>query len=352
MAYELDEALSNIDIEDWLSFEGIEYRMARGSSGEQANVKTCPSCGKDEWKVYLNAETGLGNCFSGSCPKGTFNKYSFIREYLLNYSDSVDMRGYIRSVAMEMGWKPKRRSEIVVERSNSELKLPEFRLIPINGKNLKYLANRGVTVEVAQYFNLGYVSTGYFEKRVLIPIYDIRGSLVSFQARDITGGAEKKYLFPAGFGSTGKILYNGQNSIGKSTAVLVEGVFDVIGVKTSFDQDNALRNVAILGSFGMNLSGRAQSGEDDQLSRFIELKKAGLESVTIMWDGEAAAIMKAVAAGLVLRSIGLGVRLAVLPMGSDPSDIAPDLLRHCYYKARQLTQAYAMEVKIKRGIIT
>ncbi len=69
---EFREMMESVDMEEWLSHEGVEYRNTRGTKGEQLNVRTCPSCGKDEWKVYLNAETGLGNCFSGSCPKGSF----------------------------------------------------------------------------------------------------------------------------------------------------------------------------------------------------------------------------------------------------------------------------------------
>ena len=349
---DFDDQLSSIDMEEWLSFEGIDFRNARGSSGEQLQVKTCPACGKDDWKVYLNAETGLGNCFSGSCSKGTFNKYSFIREYLFNYSEKVNMKEYVKSYAREMGWRPKRKVAVAVDMTSADLKLPGYHSLPIEGKNLKYLANRRVDIETAQYFNLGYISSGYFGKRILIPIHDLDGELVSFQARDITGKAERKYLFPSGFASTGKILYNGQNALGKKHAVLVEGAFDVIGVKVAFQEDKELRKIAILGSFGMSLSGNTEGGADDQLSRFIRLKEAGLQTVTLLWDGEAKAILKAILAGAVLKKIGLKVRVATLPKDRDPSDIDPETLIACFYKAKTLTAAYALEVKLKRGVMT
>lgn len=348
---ELDEMLEAIDPEEWLSYEGIDYKLTRGTRGDQLNVKTCPSCGKDDWKVYLNAETGLGNCFSGSCPKGTFNKFSFMREYLLNYNDKVNMREYIKGFAREMGWRPRRKTSVGVEMTSKELVLPDYKAIPVEGRNLKYLINRRVSVEVAEYFNLGYIKSGYFGKRIFIPIHDLGGELVSFQARDITGLAEKKYLFPSGFSSTGRILYNGQNALKRKQAVLVEGAFDAIGVKVSFDEDKDLRDVAILGSFGMNLSGNTTNGDNDQLSRFIKLKESGLETVTIMWDGEAKAILKAVLAGQTLMKIGLKVRIAILPLGRDPSDVDPELLRHCYYRAEPLTSSYALKVKMKRGVM-
>jgi DNA primase len=346
---EFREVMASLDMEEWLSHEGVEYRNTRGTKGEQLNIQTCPSCGKDEWKVYLNAETGLGNCFSGSCPKGTFNKYSFIREYLLNCNRRINVIDHIKQFVTEMGWRPKRIFSVSVEMESKELKLPEYEFLPINGKNLKYLANRRVDIETAQYFNLGYIREGYFGKRILIPIHNLGGELISFQARDITGLAEKKYLFPKGFASTGSVLYNGQNAIGKKRAVLVEGAFDAISTKVAFDEDRELRDIAIIGSFGMNLSGNTNAGENDQLSRFIELKEAGLQSVAIMWDGESKAVIKAVAAGIVLKKLGLIVHIVILPKDRDPSDVAPETLRKCYRQARLLNQEFALQVKLRRG---
>lgn len=350
MREELSEILAAIDPEEWLSFEGIEYRLTRGTKGDQLNIKCCPCCGKEDWKVYMSAETGLGNCFSGGCNfgggKGTFNKFSFIREYQLSRNDVVKMGDYLKSVAREMGWRPRKKASAAVEMTSDDLKLPDYIPIPINGKNLKYLSNRRVDIETAKYFNLGYIPNGYFNKRIFIPIHDLDGTLVSFQARDITGLDAKKYLFPFGFASTGKILYNGQNAVGRAHAALVEGAFDAIGTKIAFDQDQKLRNVAILGSFGMNLSGNTEGGADDQLSRFLELKKHGLQIVTIMWDGEAKAVQKAVSTGMTLRRIGLRVRLAILPKNRDPSDLDPETLRTCYRDAKWLTPKLTLTIKL------
>jgi len=343
---ELDEMLAAVDMEQWLAYEGIDYQLTRGTRGDQLNVKTCPSCGKDAWKVYLNAETGLGNCFSGSCQKGTFNKFSFIREHLLNFNDRPNVKGHITSFVREMGWRPKRVVSNTVEMTSDDLELPKHHLIPINGKNLKYLADRRVDIETAKYFSLGYIKSGYFDKRVLIPIHDMGGELVSFQARDITNKAEQKYLFPRGFASTGRILYNGHNAWKKKHLLMVEGAFDVIGAKLAMDEDSNLRNIGIIGSFGMSLSGDSHHTGDDQLSRIIELADQGLETMTIMWDGEEKAIRKAVIAGEILKSVGLKVRIAVLPRDRDPSNVAPSILRGRFIRAVELNQASAVRLKL------
>ncbi len=343
---DLADMMTSVDMEEWLGYEGIDYRLTSGTRGQQLNVKTCPSCGKDSWKVYLNAETGLGNCFSGSCPKGTFNKFSFIKEHLLNFDDRPNVIQHIREFLREMGWRPKRDFTTAVEMESEDLELPDHQLLPINGKNLKYLSHRRVDLEMCKYFNLGYVTSGYFKERVLIPIHDLDGGLVSFQARDITNKAERKYLFPRGFASTGRVLYNGHNAWRKKHLLMVEGAFDVIGAKIAMSEDPNLRRVGIVGSFGISLSGDSKYSGDDQLSRFIQLKESGLETVTIMWDSEKQALKKAVSAGLTLKSIGIEVRIAVLPSGRDPSDVAPAILRECFIKATSLNQRSALKLAL------
>ena len=64
---ELREALDLLDMGDFFEHEGIEFREKTGSSGEQYNLHYCPACGDSKWRVWMNQETGLGNCFHGDC---------------------------------------------------------------------------------------------------------------------------------------------------------------------------------------------------------------------------------------------------------------------------------------------
>lgn len=61
----VQELLDDLDFESWLDTEGVEYKVTHGRSGTQLNVKCCPVCGSSGWKVYLGADTGLGNCLAG-----------------------------------------------------------------------------------------------------------------------------------------------------------------------------------------------------------------------------------------------------------------------------------------------
>lgn len=344
------EILDRLDIEAYLDREAIDYKIAQGSSGTQLNLRVCPFCGGDKWKVYINIRSGLGNCFSGSCER-KFNKLTFIRAY--SGLSGKDLNDHIEAVGYEIGWRPPRKS-VAVQESSGEVKLPQSYEIPINGHNLKYLENRGITNEMCEYFKLRYCHKGFYEyknfdghnrrmffdKRIVIPVYDIDGNLVTFQGRDITGTSDRKYLFPPGLPSTGEHLYNSMNVHNTGRIVIGEGVFDVIAIKMALDGDVDLRDVVPVGSFGKHLS-------VNQYAKFSELKKRGVSSVTMMWDGEKQATDDAVKAGLKLVSMGFKVRIATLPEGKDPNEVLPEVVREAFYKAVPLTKQSAIRIMMR-----
>jgi len=350
---ETREILDALDIESYLDSQGIDYKEAHGSSGAQLNLRTCPCCGGDKWKVFLNAETGLGNCFSGSCNE-KFNKFKFIRAHTGLGGHALD--DHIKSVGMEIGWRPPRKAAVAVHTDVKDLKLPNSHPLPIRGRNLAYLQNRGISLAIAEYFNLRFCKKGWFrytlegkdrfvpfDNRIIIPVFDLDGVLVSFQGRDVTGTAEKKYLFPNGFSSTGEHLYNGHNVRHTKRVVVGEGVFDVMATKIALDQDPDLRDVVPIGTFGKHLS-------ENQIAKFLTLKERGVSEATIMWDGEIAATDAAIEAGNRLIGIGLKVRIALLPKDKDPNEVPPQTVRDCFWKATQLTPSSAIGIKMARRI--
>lgn len=351
---ELGEALDVIDMESWLDQEGLRYKTVRGSSGRQANIKECPCCGNDKFKVYMGLETGFGNCFV--CEQ-TFNKWSFIKAYL--GKGSREAFEHIKTVARNQGWRPPKRNTAAVELSADDLMLPQSIALPHGGRNLKYLENRGITSDITKYFNMRFSHRGKFDylddsgrpvsqdyaNRIIIPIFDLAGQLISFQGRDITGTAERKYLFPPGFSSTGTHLYNGQNAIGAKRIVLGEGVFDVAALKIGLDEDVALRDVVPIGTFGKHLS----HGDDgSQIAKLMLLKEHGLEEITIMWDGESAAIDAAIQTALRLHGMGFVARVVILPEGRDPNEVTASVLRQCFYEARVLNPTSAAKLRLRK----
>lgn len=353
---DLQELIESIDMQSWMDREGVEYRVTRGSRGTQLNVRECPCCGNSKWKVYINQDSGLGNCFSGDCEE-KFNKWKFISKSLGSLTTRQVIE-HVRQVASEQGWRPKRQA-MATNVNVGELKLPASYAIPIQGHNLKYLADRGIDIETAQYFGLRFSKRGVFKyrdeegrarvqdyaNRVIIPVFDLKGNLASFQGRDITKTAERKYLFPPGFASTGSILYNGHNAHGAESIVIGEGAFDVAAIKIAFDEDRQMRDIVPIGTFGKHLS---HGDENTQLARLMELKAEGLKVVTFMWDGEDKAIDAALDMGLLLRRYGFVSRLAILPKDKDPNEVPARVVRESYWKALAINEATAVRVRMSR----
>lgn len=350
---ELEEAIAQIDMEAWLDSEGVEYKMGRGHSGIQINLRECPLCGHDRWKTYLNAESGLGKCFV--CEEG-LNRWKIINGFTPGMSGRETVE-HIKGFAKSQGWVARKVSTVAVT-NNDDLIIPDSIELPHGGRNLKYLDNRNITKEYSRYFNLRFSQRGVFRytshkgtpavqsyaNRVIIPVYDMQGELVSFQGRDITGTADLKYLFPPGFASTGAHLYNGQNAIGAKRLAVGEGAFDVAAIKIAIDGEMALRDIVPVGTFGKSLS---FGDEDSQMAKLMYLRDKGLKEVIFVWDGEAKAVAAAVTAAMRVRSLGLTARVAVLPLDKDPNEIPAEVLRRCIWEAAIIDKMSATKLLMK-----
>lgn len=341
MKVTFEEVSASLDLEFLFERESIPYKIGRGSSGMQINAKHCPACGDSRWRTYLNADSGLGNCFV--CNE-SYNKLTFAKAYFgLEWRDLMPV---FRDLLKEQGWRPKRMVTAAVD--PGVVKLPYSHPLPLEtGENLQYLEQRGVTADYARYFNLRWCQFGWwdavkddgekwqqkFDQRVIIPVYDLDGALKTFQGRDLTDKSPRKYLFPIGLPGTGRYLFNGQNVQLTKEVIMGEGAFDVIAIKLAFDEEVTMRSIVPIGSFGKHLSYGSLDG-NDQVGRFIKLKAGGIERVTIMWDGEEKALVAALDAAKRLTSIGLQTRVAMLPLDKDPNEVLPEVVRKAYWEAQ------------------
>lgn len=355
---ELGELLDALDMADWLDAQNLDYKVTRGSSGIQLNVRECPVCGNGRWKVYLNASNGLGNCFAGDHPPGeNFTKWRFIRAAIPDVSGRRVVES-IKAHVESRGWRPKR-LKAAETADASDWTLPASIELPYEGRNLAYLDNRGIDATLAAYFKLRFCTDGHFRyrllgewrfmgfaNRILIPVFDLDGRMVTFQGRDITGEQEPKYLFPPGLSSSGTQLYNGQNVRDTKRIAVAEGVFDVFALKKALDEDEALRDVVPVGTFGKHLS---YGPGDTQQGKFMALKARGVEEVTFFWDGEVRATDDALAAARKLRELGFRTRIAMLPKERDPNEVTAAVVRECFYKAIAIgTRLAEVEVMTRR----
>lgn len=79
--------------------------------------------------------------------------------------------------------------------------------------------------DIINFYNMAWIASGYYANRLIIPIYDSVGSLVTFEARSMNGEG-KKALYPKG-SPMAHLLFNNHNVIG-TTVWITEGVWDAI----------------------------------------------------------------------------------------------------------------------------
>lgn len=355
---ELQELIERFDLELWLDEEGIDYSVKAGSSGEQLNIKTCPRCGGSDRKVFINRDTGLGNCFHGSCVgEPGFNKFTFVKHYTGESGRVV--KSILALQAEEQGWRPKRERQTVKTVIPDNIELPKSIALPHKGRSLKYLTQRGFTPETVGLLGLRYCQEGYYwytdfegkkrrqdySKRVIIPVYDATGKMVTFQGRDITSTAERKYLFPPQLSSTGRYLYNAHNVTIQTHLIIGEGVFDVAAIHQAITQYKLNDICAAVGSFGIAFS----TGPDQQLSELEKLVDKGIKSVTFLWDGGVKATGQAFKCAIEIASwLGIDVSVGVLPDNKDPNEVEPSVVIDAIARAKPATKMNYIKYMGKR----
>jgi DNA primase len=326
-----------ISVESILDAAGATYKVTPGASGPQINVRECPRCGDSRYKVYLNRETGLGNCWV--CPPGanTFSKFSLAQA--LFRTDKRQTFQRLESLLINARWMTPAIREL--ERQ-VELRLPDSVPLPYQGMLPTYLIDRGITSQTADYFEVRYCQDGVFEdatgrrldfsQRIIFPVRDVSGRLVSFQGRDVTNQSRVRYLFPPGFSVSGKVLYNAHNATQADTLILTEGVFDCMAVKQAL-LEVGWTHIEPIASFGKHFA-ISRSNTDDQLDVLLKLRRwFGIENIWFAWDGTPDAQLAAIQTMRKLQRSGFKTKLIDLPAGTDPNEIPSHQLIDCIHRA-------------------
>jgi DNA primase len=357
-----DSAYKQVTAEELLDHIGVDYRRTSGSRGRQFQIRECPTCGRSDWKVYLGEDSGYGNCFHGSC-ETKYNLWTFAAAHLGN-PESKEVGALFEEIAKAGGWKPKARPQrVIVPAFEGDLELPRnYHLPDRNGSVGIYLAGRGITPDLARAFDLrhGIGSYNYvdedgqaksisFAGRIIFPIYDANGKLVTFQGRDTTGTSDRKYLFPARLPSTARFIYNAHRAKAEGWAhgVMGEGTMDVIGIQRAIDEDRNMRGIGAIGSFGKSLTLDIDPNMPTQLQALLELKAAGMKIITIMWDGEWVALKSAVKAAGKLQLHGFLVRIALMPKDKDPADVESRVVRKSIECAIPYTRSLEAKLRLR-----
>lgn len=341
---DFESLLEDLDMEEYFEENGVDYKVTQGSSGRQLNVRVCPRCGGSSWKVYLNSETGLGNCFHGYCVgEPGFNKFTFIKHFI--DGDNKETSREINKFLGNNTWRPKRQKRKIDSSYIFENKYPQTVPIVEGTEAFNYLLKRGFDSKTISYYGWEYCDSGFvrftnpqgvveerdFSKRIIIPVNDINGNFQTFQGRDITGTASKKYLFPPGLKGSGTFLYDSENALGAKEVILGEGIMDVASIRQIFRGE-----IATIGSFGISIS--SVGAGQDQFSQLYTLKSRGLKSIVFMWDGEYNAAMSAIKYAWQLVERGFVCYVAFLPFGKDPNEAGSLAVKDAYKNAVQIDE--------------
>lgn len=349
---DLQELLDDIDVADFLDYEAISYR--RVGAGTNLNIRECPFCGSSNWKTYMRADNGRGLCFRGDC-QAKFSLFSFTRQHL--NADNKATAEHIKQYALQAG-SVSARPKIEHDPVTDGWELPSSIPLPTpDGQTHPSLIKRRITLDTQALYGLRWCEEGrwtykdidgvqraqIFDRRIIIPVHDLDGVVRSFQGRDGTGKAEKRYLFPSGLPGTGRFLYGGHLVSGKSHLVIGEGPFDTMAIHQAISNHPDFRNVGAVGSFGLSIG---ISEGDDQLARLLKLKQAGTSTLTFLWDGERGAFLAAVANGEKLLSHGFRVRIGLLPADHDPNEVDTVVVRKAIEEAQELTPMQALAFRL------
>lgn len=242
----------------------------------------CPECGKQKDHFYFNTLSGLGFCHL--CGFKT-NYKTLLKKLGIKFTkiDSLDE-------IQERLWTAKPDE---LEKEIIPIALPkEAELIQSATSAAKYLQSRRITKWQATKHKLMFCRTGKYTGRIIVPIFNENNKIVNFVARDITGKAERKYLYPKG-SNISHCLYNLRSIASK--VILVEGVFDCL-------PHSGLSIVAI---FGKHLS-------DTQLCLLL---KKRVSEVVVMLDPDALGDMEILADRLFKH-----FKVKIVLLSDDPSE--------------------------------
>jgi len=188
---------------------------------------------------------------------------------------------------------------------------------------MAYMVQRGITLQDAQAFRLGWCSDGRYRNRLMFPVYE-NGRLMYYQGRAMwdpqPGEHYIKTLNPPktpGASVSSDVLMNLDQACKHDEVVVTEGPIDCVHV-----------GLDAVCSFGKKLHPR-------QIAKLIE---AGVRKVVLMWDGPTAREPRGAWPEMFQTASVLDgafdVRLVFLPAG-DPGDYTREQLNVYRAQARR-----------------
>lgn len=169
---------------------------------------------------------------------------------------------------------------------------------------------RNISVKTLKHFEAFY--TTEFEKledRICFPIKDIRDKIQVFVGRHVLSNANPRYVnYPSGVTMP---LYPAHVPAGYSSAVLVEGIFDMLNL-----YDKGLYNSICC--FGTNTLYK------DTKQKLLALKAQGVSHIYILFDADPAGQKAAEQLKPIIEACEFVVEIVHMPEGEDPGSLCQE----------------------------
>lgn len=254
----------------------------------------CPRCGDEKFKLYWNEEKELGCCFHVGCQwlfsKGGITKHrllAFMKQEGISYS-------YTRLHKVE---RPK----------EADIKLPEeFKLLDELEEGERqmvcsYLTSRGLRLRTLRRMKVGYCSTGKFWGYIIFPVMNSEGEVVYWQGRQYKQRKAKFYNPKAS--NKKEVFYQIGGGPRTRRVIIVESIINALTLVRS----DEMGKDAVIALLGKTMS--------EQQRQHILSYERSLREIVVLLDPDAA--KEAVSIAAQLEGYGIGIRLAVVPQGTD-----------------------------------
>jgi DNA primase len=186
-----------------------------------------------------------------------------------------------------------------------------FRPLETSDEGTSYMRMRGLDQETIEIFDLRWGLAGRYAGRVIIPVYDDVGKLLSYTGRAINPNVQPKTRKPRGnkalytlFGMYQQWLVNDIKRKWETPLILVEGEIDAMYL------------------YQLCFPAVATMGTSTLTAPQVDLIVEHGTKVLLMFDGDDAGRKATVSAKARLEKF-LPVSVAELPEGKDPNDLSP-----------------------------
>ena len=187
---------------------------------------TCPFCNHHKPKLEINFSKGKNqpaHCWSCDV------RFRNIIPILKKAKAPQDKIEYAKTLVVDSSYN-------YVEKTYAALTLPsEFiSLSSVDSPTLSmrhaqaYIKNRGVSNHDISQYNIGYCDEGLYKNMIILPTYDVEGSLNYFTARSFEKDPFTKYRNPS---VSRDIIPNEYFINWNIPVILCEGIFDAIAIK-------------------------------------------------------------------------------------------------------------------------